>query len=70
MNQRIWLLYMGDFGQSGYLDSVYRYKKDAVKYIKDSGNYAYNQRDGLYEDCAREEWARIDREYVHGKDAK
>jgi hypothetical protein len=58
----IYLLFKGNRLDSGNVYCAFRFKKDAVKFIKECKNkYTYNKKDDLYECYEKGLWFRIDR---------
>lgn len=63
---KFYQLYEGSFGDSGYVVTNYRYKKDALEYVKSKDGFKRNTKvdDCLYENIDIEIWYRIDEAYI------
>lgn len=56
--KKIYLLMHGDYSHEGYIDKIFQFKKDAIKYIK-SREIKYVKR-RIYENDEFMMWYRID----------
>lgn len=65
---KIYSLYTGDFGDSGFLSNHYKYKKDALAHIKKQEGFVKNKEreEPFYENFDRAIWYRIDEDYILG----